>query len=183
MGDVFQKIDEAIEAWIDAQHMFFVATAPLSGDGLINCSPKGLDTLKVLDGRTLAYLDLIGSGAETIAHVRENERVLIMICACDGPPKIMRFHGRGEIVQPGHDEFAKLLALFPGYDSVRSIVRVHLTRIGNSCGYGVPLLEFREDRRALPMWAEKKGPTKLREFQKEYNAASLDGLTAVDWLS
>ena len=183
MREVFEKIDEALEAWIGAQHMFFVATAPLSGDGLINCSPKGLDTLKVLDGRTLAYLDLIGSGAETIAHVRENERVLIMICAFEGAPKIVRFHGRGEIVQPGHQEFATLRALFPTYDNLRSIVRVHVTRIAPSCGYGVPLLEFREDRRALPMWAEKRGPTELREFQKEYNTESLDGLTAVDWIS
>ena len=183
MSDVFQTIDEAIEAWINAQHVFFVATAPLSEDGLINCSPKGLDTLKVLDGRTLAYLDLIGSGSETIAHVRENERVLLMFCAFEGPPKIMRFHGRGEIVQPGHDEFAKLIALFPGYDNVRSIVRVHLNRISDSCGYGVPLMTFSENRRALPMWTAKRGPRELREFQKEYNATSLDGLAAVDWLS
>ena len=166
MGD-FQNIDEAIKAWIDTQHMFFIATAPLSGDGLINCSPKGLDTLKVLDGRTLAYLDLIGLGAETIAHVRENERVLIMFCAFEGPSKIMRFHGRGEVVQPGHDEFEKLLALFPSYDSVRSIIRVHLNRISDSCGYGVPLMKFSENRRALPMWAEKKGPNEIAEIPEE----------------
>lgn len=182
MADVLERIDQDIRGWIARQHLFFVASAPLSGDGFVNCSPKGLDSLRVLDDHSLAYLDLVGSGVETVAHVRENGRVLIMLCAFDGPPRIMRFHGTGEVLAPGTGAFDALIGDFPPQDGVRSIIRVAVSRISDSCGYGVPLMDFKEDRRALPAWAEKRGPDGLRDYQNDSNAQSLDGLDGVNWL-
>ena len=105
MADTFERIDAQLRGWIERQHVFFVATAPRDDDGLINCSPKGLDSLRVLDDRTIAYLDLTGSGVETIAHLKENGRIILMLCAFDGPPRIVRLHGRGTVVHPGDAEF------------------------------------------------------------------------------
>src|ERR1700752_2193475 len=112
MGKVYEVIDERIQEWIVAQKVFFVATAPLSGEGHINCSPKDGYSIRVLDGKTLVYLDLIGSGVETIAHVRENGRIIVMMCAFEKAPLIMRFHGRGEIIEKDHLDFERLSPLF-----------------------------------------------------------------------
>src|SRR3954468_2470373 len=139
MGREYDRIDEHWRGWIARQPLFFVGTAPLAGDGHVNVSPKGPGgSLRVLDDRTVAYLDVIGSGAETIAHLRENGRIVVMMCAFDGPPRILRLHGRGEVVAPGDPRFDELLgrAAFeaPGPDEYRrAIVVVHVERIADSC--------------------------------------------------
>src|SRR5215213_10194283 len=111
MGRIYDRIDEHQRAWIARQALFFVGTAPRGDDGHVNVSPKGpIDTLRVLDDHTVAYLDIVGSGAETIAHLRENGRIVVMLCAFDGPPRILRLHGRGEALLPGDERYDALLA-------------------------------------------------------------------------
>ena len=183
MADELDSIDAALARWIEAQPVFFVATAPESVDGLVNCSPKGGDSLRVLGPHSLAYLDLVGSGVETIAHVKENRRIVVMLCAFDGPPRIVRVHGRGTVVTPEDAQFGALLARFPKPPGIRSVIRVDAFRISQSCGYGVPLMDFREHRSAMTLWAEKKGVDGLLEYQRTRNAQSLDALPGVDWLS
>jgi hypothetical protein len=190
MGKVFDGIDDRLRDWIAAQPLFFVATAPLAGEGHVNVSPKGpIGTLSVIDDHTVAYLDVVGSGAETIAHIRENGRIVIMFCAFSGPPRIVRLHGRGEVVPAGSDRFEELNAAC-GFEQPavaaarRSIVVVKLTRVADSCGYGVPLMSFEGLRPHADAWAEKKvrvgGEQALRDYQREKNSASLDGLPAVE---
>ena len=180
MGKVYAAIDGDIRTFIESQRMFFVATAPSSG-GHVNLSPKGLDTLRVIDGRTLVYLDYVGSGAETIANLKDNGRIVLMMCAFDGPPKIVRVHGRGETIEPQRHDYAALRSLFPAEDQARAIIRVHVERISDSCGYGVPLYRFQSDRAQLRAWAERKGPDGLIEYQTKNNGKSIDGLPALDW--
>jgi hypothetical protein len=176
MGKVFDAIDESMREWLRARHMFFVATAPLSGDGLVNLSPKGLDSFAVLDPRRVAYLDLTGSGIETIAHLRENGRIVLMFCAFDGPPRIVRFHGRGEVFEAGAAGFDELAARFPQYPSARAVIRVDVSRIADSCGYGVPLYRYEAERDHIGAWASRKGADGMREYRAANNARSLDGL-------
>jgi hypothetical protein len=178
MGKVFDGIDEKLSAFLRAQRMFFVATAPRAG-GHVNLSPKGLDSFAVLGPTSVAYLDFIGSGAETIAHVRENGRITFLFCAFEGPPRIVRLYGRGEALEPGDAGFAELAARFPEYPNTRSVIRAELSRIADSCGYGVPLYEYRGERTQLGDWAERKGPEGLRTYQLERNRESLDGLPAL----
>lgn len=176
MGKTYEQLDQHVQAFIQQQKMFFVATAPLSGDGLVNLSPKGLDTLRILDARTVAYLDLTGSGIETVAHLRENGRIVLMFCAFDGPPKIIRLHGRGEAIEPGEPAFDELAARFPHHPSVRAIIRVHCQRISDSCGFGVPRYDFVGERSQLPDWTASKGADGMRTYRAERNARSIDGL-------
>jgi hypothetical protein len=178
MGKLFDGIDDKLAAWIGAQHVFFVATAPREG-GHVNLSPKGLDSFAVLGPRSVAYLDVVGSGAETIAHLRENGRITLMFCAFEGLPRIVRLYGRGEVLEPDDAEFAALVARFPRYPSTRSVVRVALSRIADSCGYGVPLYRYEGERSQIADWAERKGAEGLRVYQLERNRASLDGLPAL----
>jgi hypothetical protein len=170
--------------------MFFVGSAPLDGDGHVNVSPKGpIDTLKVLTPTSVAYLDMIGSGAETIAHVRENGRIVIMLCAFEGPPRILRLHGQGEVVPASDGRFSELMELC-GFaqpsipEARRAIVLVEVARVADSCGYGVPLMKHEGDRPHMPLWAAKKvrvgGADALLDYQREKNAVSIDGLPAVD---
>jgi hypothetical protein len=159
--------------------MFFVASAPLAASGHVNLSPKGLDSLAILGAREIAYLDFVGSGAETIAHVRENGRVVVMLCAFEGPPRIVRLHGRGTAVEPGDAPFVELVRRFPPREGVRAVIRIALERIADSCGYGVPLLRFEGERKQLGAWAERKGADGLREYQLNNNLQSLDGLPAL----
>lgn len=180
MGDAYPAITDELAEFIARQKMFFVATAPLAAEGHINLSPKGLDSLRIIDERTVAWLDLNGSGAETIAHLRENGRIVLMFCAFEGPPNILRLHGRGEVLLPDDAEFAMLAAKMPQLPGIRSIVRVHCERITDSCGFGVPRYEFREDRTQLTAWAEQKGPAGLAEYQRKNNRQSIDGLPALD---
>jgi hypothetical protein len=178
---IFDGIDDGLAGFIRAQHVFFVATAPLSADGHVNVSPKGLDTFRVLDSRTVAYLDYVGSGAETLAHLRENGRIVVMFCAFQGPPRIVRLHGRGDAVEPQDDEFTALRGVFPEAPPGRAIVRVRVERVSDSCGFGVPLFGFEGDRSQLPAWAERKGAQGVLDYQKKKNAKSLDGLPALRW--
>ena len=175
MGKTYDVIDEQLADFIRAQHVFFVATAPSAG-GRVNLSPKGLDAFRILDGRTVAYLDLTGSGVETIAHLRDNGRITIMFCAFEGPPKILRLYGRGEVLVPDHPEFARLAAGFPSHVGTRSVIRVAVERIADSCGYGVPRYRYEGERRQLLDWAARKGPTELETYRRGKNARSIDGL-------
>ncbi len=181
MGKTYPAIDQALERFITAQQMFFVATAPTGPDGHVNLSPKGLDTLRVIDPHTVAYLDYVGSGAETIAHLRENGRIVLMWCAFDGPPKIVRVHGRGTAVEPQDEEFASLRARFGDAPGLRAIIKVHVERLSDSCGFGVPRLAFEGHRSQLTDWATRKGADALVEYQETKNHASIDGLPALRW--
>ena len=181
MGKTFEQIDSALETFIRAQHMFFVATGPLSGSGHLNLSPKGLDTLRILDPRTIAYLDHVGSGAETMAHLRENGRIVLMLCAFQGPPRIVRLHGRGDVLEPQDAEFTVLRPMFPAAPAGRAIVRIAVERIADSCGFGVPRYAFESDRSQMPEWASRKGEAGLIEYQKQKNRHSIDGLPALRW--
>jgi hypothetical protein len=181
MGKLFDHIGQRLEEFIRAQQMFFVATAPLSESGHVNVSPKGLDTLRVLDPRTMAYLDHVGSGAETIAHLRENGRIVLMLCAFQGAPRIVRFHGRGSVFEPQDQEFHRLRTLFPAEPAGRAIVHISIDRIADSCGYGVPLYAFEGHRSQLPDWVARKGSQGLHEYQLQKNRISIDGLQALRW--
>ena len=190
MAKVFDAIGAPLREWIAKQQMFFVATSPLAPDGHVNVSPKGpIGTLRVLDDHTVAYLDLVGSGAETIAHLRENGRVVVMLCSFEGPPRILRLHGRGEVVPAGDPRFDELMERCdfdqpPVLEARRAVVIVDVTRIADSCGYGVPLMSFEGLRPHMEAWASKRlrsgGPDALRDYQREKNAQSLDGLPAVE---
>ena len=190
MGKVFPAIDEHLRAWIARQALFFVGTAPLDAEGHVNVSPKGpIGSLQVVDDHTIAYLDVVGSGAETIAHLRENGRIVVMLCAFEGPPRILRLHGRGEVVAAGDPRFAELLERFdfaePAAEQARrSIIVVAVDRIADSCGYGVPLMSFEREREHADKWAAKRlrvgGPEALVDYQRKKNATSLDGLPAVE---
>jgi hypothetical protein len=176
MARVYDAISDELAEFIAAQRVFFVATAPSGHDGHVNVSPKGLDTLAVLDPNTVAYLDLTGSGVETIAHLRDNGRITIMLCAFDGKPNIVRLYGRGEVLPIGEPEADTLLSEFASYPGARSVIRVHVNRVSTSCGYGVPLLEYEGERDQLRTWAERRGSEGLVEYRAEKNAASIDGL-------
>lgn len=169
MGRLFDGIDDKLAAWIRAQRLFFVATAPLDG-GHVNVSPKGpIETLRIVDAQTIEYDDHVGSGAETAAHLRENGRICVMLCSFEGPPRIVRLHGRGEAIR----------AADPA-DGTRSVIRVRLDRIADSCGYGVPLMEYVGERPQFELWKERKGPQGLRDYVRDQNALSIDGLPALD---
>ena len=180
MGKQFEEITADLSDWLSRQRVFFVATAPLAADGLLNCSPKGMDTFRILGPREVAWLDLTGSGIETIAHLRENGRIILMFCAFAGAPKIVRLHGVGEAVLPDDDGYASLRALFPDFPGERAVIRVRLTRISDSCGYGVPRYEFSGERDALVRWAESKGADGLAAYRREKNARSVGGLPGLE---
>lgn len=164
-----------------AAPVFFVATAPLSRDGHVNCSPKGLDTFRMLDPCTVAYADLTGSGAETAAHLNENGRIVLMFCAFEGAPKIVRFHGQGEVIVPGSGNWADLSSKFPPHPSTRAIVRIGVTRVSDSCGFGVPHMNLVGDRDVIDRWVEAKGRDNLPAYRREKNSRSIDGLSTADF--
>jgi len=172
-------INHELAKWIDQQHVFFVATAPLAAGGHVNCSPKGRDVFRVLGPHDVAYLDFTGSGAETIAHLKENGRIVFMFCAFDGPPKIVRLHGTGSVAEAGTVRYEELRPLFPQFAGPRAIITARITRVSDSCGYSVPRLAFVEERDTLERWSEKKGAEGLREYRRKKNASSIDGLPAL----
>lgn len=179
MGRVYDHIDDRLQAWIIRQPMFFVATAPAE-DGRVNVSPKGLDdTFAVLDEHTVAYLDLGGSGAETIAHVRQNGRITLMFCAFAGPARIVRLYGEGDVVYPEHAEWPELRRRF-GEFRARNIVRIRLDRIADSCGYGVPEMQLVGQRTRLTEWVAARSDADLAVYRSENNRVSIDGLPAID---
>ena len=180
MSELHDNIDSEIANWIAKQRVFFVATAPLAVDGHVNVSPKGGDAFRVLGPMEVVYQDYTGSGAETAAHLRENGRIVIMFCAFEGPPRILRLHGRGVVVLPSDVRFASLERQFPPHPGTRAFVHVIVERVSTSCGYSVPLLDFLGHRDALEKWASTKGPEKLKEYRLRKNQKSIDGLPAFD---
>ena len=189
MGKVYDRIDAKLEQWIGQQPLFFVATAPDEG-GHVNLSPKGpIESLRVLDPHTVAYLDLVGSGIETVAHLRQNGRICLMLCAFQGPPRIVRLHGRGEAFPAGSEDFATLsqrfdLSALPAAERAsRSLVRIAIERIADSCGFDVPLMEYRGVRPQRLAWVETKiargGEAALAEYVATRNAESIDGLPGI----
>ena len=190
MGRVYDGIDERLRDWIARQPLFFVGTAPLAADARVNVSPKGpIDSLRVLDDHTVAYLDVVGSGAETIAHLRENGRIVVMFCAFEGPPRIVRLHGRGEVVLADDPRFGALLercafAQPEVPESRRSVILVDVTRVSDSCGYGVPLMEYAGERPHQDASSAKRrrtgGPEAFVRYQAKHNARSIDGIPAVE---
>jgi hypothetical protein len=181
MGKIYDGIEPALATWIMRQPMFFVGTAPSGDDGHVNISPKGpIGSLRVLDQRTLAYLDVVGSGAETIAHLHQNGRIVVMLCAFAGTPRIVRLHGRGEVLEGEALEFPEVDVL---PEQRRTVIRVEVDRVADSCGYGVPLMDHVGERPNSRRWAEgklrKQGPDALRDYMAERNAESIDGLPAL----
>ena len=189
MAKVFEEIDEHLARWIAAQALFFVGSAPLADDGHVNVSPKGpIGSLRVLGPRSVAYLDIVGSGAETIAHLRENGRIVVMLCAFEGPPRIVRLHGTGSVLLAGDPSFDALVEQAGFEDasiaeSRRAIVQVDVTRIADSCGYGVPLMSVDGHRPHATLSAQKRlrvgGPGAIDDYVAERNAVSIDGLPAI----
>ena len=179
MGKKYEGIEGAVRQFTEAQQMFFVASAPVDAIGHVNVSPKGLDTFRVLGPKTVAYLDLTGSGIETVAHVKENGRIVLMFCAFQGAPKIFRLHGRGRVVEPGDAEFSEMRSQFPDHDGVRSIIVVEVTDINDSCGFGVPLFRYEGQREQHGAWARKLGPEGIRTYQQKSNRRSLDGFSGI----
>lgn len=179
MGKVYIEIDERLSEFICRQQVFFVGTAPSSTDGHLNISPKGLDTFRILGPKSVAYLDLTGSGIETVAHLRENGRITIMFCAFEGRPLIVRLYGRGRVVEPGDSEWDDRIALFPEYPGARSIIVVDVERVADACGYAVPLFEHKGERSQLIAYAEKQGPEGMEEYRSRKNRQSIDGLAGL----
>ncbi len=179
MSKQLECINDETAVWLGRQHVFFVATAPLSAGGHVNCSPKGGDCFRVLNPMQVAYLDFTGSGVETAAHLRENGRIVLMFCAFEGKPNVVRLHGQGEVLMPSSPEFEALASGFPPNPGARALVRVSVSRVSTSCGFAVPFLEFGSDRDTLDRWAAANGPEALAEYRQSKNARSIDGLPAI----
>jgi hypothetical protein len=176
MGKVFQHITDDIQTFIHKQHMFFVATAPLSGDGHVNVSPKGMDSFRILDKNCVGYLDLTGSGNETSAHVAENGRITFMFCAFEGSPNIVRLYGMGRTILPGSAEWEALIGDFTMHISARQIIIANIHRVSTSCGYAVPLLDYHGERETMVKYWKAKGEDSVPGYQQANNSVSIDGL-------
>ncbi len=176
MGKVFDGIDAALTAWIREQPLFFIATAPLGADGLVNLSPRGHDTFSVLGPRRVGWVDLTGSGIETIAHLRENGRICVMFCSFGPRPRIVRLHGRGRPTFTGDPEYDEVVRRHPSHPGQRAVIIVDVTRVSDSCGFGVPQMDYVAERNLLELSARKRGPGGMVAYREEKNATSLDGL-------
>lgn len=182
MGKLHDSIDDRLRAFIERQHLFFVATAPTDPDGHVNVSPKGIGgTFLVVDHHTVAYLDITASGAETIAHLRDNGRITLMFCALDGAPNVVRLHGVGRVVTLYDEEYDAWAARFAPVAGARAVVVVDVQRVSDSCGYGVPLYEWVGERDLLPPHMERKGPEGRAAYRRQKNRTSIDGLPAFDY--
>lgn len=182
MGTVRSEIDDRLRVFLEDQPVFFVATAPLAADGRVNVSPKGGRGTLVVDGsHRVAYLDLTASGAETIAHLRENGRITVMACAFEGRPTIVRLHGRGRVVSTEDPEIAEWLPRFPEHPGVRAVIVVDVDRVSDSCGFAVPVMEYLGERDVLDRANDRKGDDELVAYRARKNATSIDGLPAVTW--
>ncbi|MFE9748179.1 pyridoxamine 5'-phosphate oxidase family protein [Saccharothrix saharensis] len=184
MGKTYERIEGRLREFIEAQPVFFTATAPLAADGHVNLSPKGRrGTWRVLDERRVAYLDFGGSHAETIAHLRENGRITLMWCAFDGPPNIVRVHGTGEPVFRDDPRFAELVAGFGDADgpALRAVVVVTAKLISDTCGFAVPFLDYRGERTLHADYFGRKTDEEFSAYceSKDFNAVSMDGLPAL----
>jgi len=185
MGRAFDAITDQMCEFIERQHVFFVATAPSGDDGRVNLSPKGYDSFRVLGPNRVAYLDLTGSGAETIAHVRQNGRITFMFCAFEGKPNIVRLYGRARVIAPSDTDAEDISAHFtdamdPPEGATRSLIVAEIDRTSNSCGYSIPFMEYVEERPRLIEWADAKDTPTLDAYRAEKNRTSIDGLPALD---
>jgi hypothetical protein len=176
MAKFYDEITPHLRELIEAQHIFFVASAPLSADGHVNLSPKGLDALRILSPKQVAYLDLTGSGNETSAHLLENGRITLMLCTFEGAPNIIRLFGRGTTVLPDTPEWDMLIGNFTQVPGMRQIIKIDVEMAQTSCGFGVPLYEYQGERDQAIKWAEHKGEDGLELYRQEKNFVSLDGL-------
>jgi len=176
MAKLYDQITDDLAAFIRAQPLFFVASAPLDAHGHINLSPKGLDTFRILSPQQVAYLDITGSGNETSAHVAENGRLTFMFCSFVHPPRILRLYGEGRVIVLGSTEWELLAPQFQQYPGMRQIIVADITRIQTSCGFGVPLMDYVAQRDAAIRWAETKGEQGITAYQCEKNVTSIDGL-------
>ncbi|MGG1517737.1 pyridoxamine 5'-phosphate oxidase family protein [Paenibacillus oryzisoli] len=176
MGKSFPSMLPEHEAFIARQHMFFVGSAPLSGEGHVNLSPKGHDVLRILSPNGAAYLDLTGSGNETSAHLEENGRITLMFMAVEGPPMILRLYGKGHVVLPGTEAWAELAPRFTMLPGARQIVVIDVHEVKTSCGFSVPFYKYEGERTTLQKWAEKQGEDDLTAYHRQKNRISMDGL-------
>jgi hypothetical protein len=176
MAKWYNDITPELQKFIEAQHLFFVASAPLSADGHVNLSPKGLDSFRVLSPNRVAYLDFTGSGNETSAHLKENGRITFMFCAFEGPPRILRLYGRGQALRPDSERWNELVGHFTLSLGARQIIVADIDKVQTSCGYAVPLYEYQGDRDTLNRWAEAKGEDGILDYWQEKNTCSMDGL-------
>jgi pyridoxamine 5'-phosphate oxidase-like protein len=173
VSEQFEKLDDKLKAFIGQQHLYFVGTA--GAEGFVNVSPKGMDSFRILDDTTVAWLNLTGSGNETAAHVLENGRMTVMFCSFDKQPLIMRLYGQAVVVHPRDERWAELSALFPAQLGARQIFVLDLELVQTSCGYAVPYYELKGERPTLTNWADKRGEAGIREYWAENNVVSLDG--------
>jgi hypothetical protein len=178
--NVHPHIEPELAEWIAKQRIFFVGSAPLSASGHVNISPKGGEAFRILGPLEVAYQDYTGSGAETAAHVRENGRIVLMFCAFEGPPKIVRLHGTAVLLTPDHPEFSAMAARFPENPGTRAIFHVTVDRVTDSCGFSVPFFEYKEPRESLNKWAAVQGSEKMAAYRAKKNVCSIDGLPAFD---
>jgi hypothetical protein len=176
MSATYDQLDDKLIAFIRRQKLFFVATAPLSPDGCVNLSPKGYDSLAIIDNQTVAYVDLGGSGIETHAHLAQNGRITLMFCAFEGPANILRLYGRGESTAFDDPRFPDLIRLFPDFRRARAVITVHIQRVADSCGWGVPFFDYRGERDQLKRWVDARPFDEWAERRFETNAQSIDGL-------
>lgn len=169
----FRELTDKLMDFIRAQHLFFVGTA--GGDGMVNVSPKGLDSLRIVNPSEIAWLNLTGSGNESAAHVLENGRMTIMFCSFDKQPLILRLYGEAEVIHPRNHEWEYLSGLFPPHPGARQVFRLRISLITTSCGYGVPHYDFQSERGTLNKWAEKRGEQGVEQYWRDKNQLSLDG--------
>jgi hypothetical protein len=181
VGKVHERIDDRLRSFIERQQVFFVGTAPLAADGHVNVSPKGLtDTFRVVDDRTVAYLDLTASGAETIAHLRENGRIVVMFCSFERRPNVVRLHGEGRVVSLHDEEYAGWASSFPDNPAARAVIVVDVSRVSSSCGYALPMMDVAGERDLLTPNMERRGADGIVEYRRGHNRLSIDGLPAFD---
>lgn len=174
MAKFYLDINDSLQKFIQEQKIFFTATAPRKGR--INLSPKGIDTFRCLDNKTVAYQDLTGSGNETSAHLNEDSRMTIMFCSFSQKPLILRLYGHGKVIRPRHEEWSTFYSHFTPLPGERQIVVLSVDSVQTSCGYGVPIYEFQEERKSLMEWAIKKGEQGVHEYWEAKNLKSIDGL-------
>jgi hypothetical protein len=180
MGKAIDHIPEETARWIEEQPVFFVATATAGPDTRVNVSPRGLDTFRVLGRNRVAWLDLTGSGVETIAHLKEDGRITVMFCAFSGPPRIVRLYGRGLVHEPADDAYDELRPRLPKGPGERALVEVAVDRVSSSCGFGVPLMDYVGEREELVAFAGRKGEAGMAVYRERFNARSIDGLPGLD---
>ena len=181
MSKTYDAVEGRLRDFVERQPVFFVATAPSGDGGHVNVSPKGLaDTFVVVDEHTVAYLDLTASGAETIAHVRQNGRITLMFCSFEKAPNVVRLHGRGRVVSLYDDDFAAWAARFPANPAARAVIVVDVERVSDSCGYALPIMELSTERDVLTPNMERRGPDGVVAYRRQKNRTSIDGLPAFD---